>query len=225
MIKLENISKIYRSGRLEVCALNRIKLEMEKGEFISIMGPSGSGKSTLLQIIGCLDRPSSGSYFFEGKEVENLSENELAEIRNRKVGFVFQFFNLSPYLTVLRNLELPLIFGGIGSDKYRLRTAMKMLYLVGLPEKANFRANEISGGQQQKVAIARALINKPALLLADEPTGNLDTKSGERILGLLKELNEAGMSVIISTHDENIAKHSRRIIHLRDGEMIKDEKV
>ena len=225
MIKLENISKIYRSGRLEVCALNRIKLEMEKGEFISIMGPSGSGKSTLLQIIGCLDRPSSGSYFFEGKEVENLSENELAEIRNRKVGFVFQFFNLSPYLTVLRNLELPLIFGGIGSDKYRLRTAMKMLYLVGLPEKANFRANEISGGQQQKVAIARALINKPALLLADEPTGNLDTKSGERILGLLKELNEAGMSVIISTHDENIAKHSRRIIHLRDGEMIKDEKL
>ena len=225
MIKLENISKIYRSGRLEVCALNRIKLEMEKGEFISIMGPSGSGKSTLLQIIGCLDRPSSGSYFFEGKEVENLSENELAEIRNRKVGFVFQFFNLSPYLTVLRNLELPLIFGGIGSAKYRLRTAMKMLYLVGLPEKANFRANEISGGQQQKVAIARALINKPALLLADEPTGNLDTKSGERILGLLKELNEAGMSVIISTHDENIAKHSRRIIHLRDGEMIKDEKV
>jgi len=225
MIKLENISKIYRSGRLEVCALNRIKLEMEKGEFISVMGPSGSGKSTLLQIIGCLDRPTSGRFLFEGKEVDNLSENELAEIRNRKVGFVFQFFNLSPYLTVLRNLELPLIFGGIGSAKYRLRTAMKMLYLVGLPEKANFRANEISGGQQQKVAIARALINKPALLLADEPTGNLDTKSGERILGLLKELNEAGMSVIISTHDENIAKHSRRIIHLRDGEMIKDEKV
>jgi len=225
MIKLENISKIYRSGHLEVCALNRIKLEMEKGEFISIMGPSGSGKSTLLQIIGCLDRPSSGRFLFEGKEVENLSENELAEIRNRKVGFVFQFFNLSPHLTVLRNLELPLIFGGIGSDKYRLRTAMKMLYLVGLPEKANFRANEISGGQQQKVAIARALINKPALLLADEPTGNLDTKSGERILELLKELNESGMSVIISTHDENIAKHSRRIIHLRDGEMIKDEKV
>jgi len=223
MIKLENISKIYRSGHLEVCALNRIKLEMEKGEFISIMGPSGSGKSTLLQIIGCLDRPTSGRFLFEGKEVENLSENELAEIRNRKVGFVFQFFNLSPYLTVLRNLELPLIFGGIGSAKYRLRTAMKMLYLVGLPEKANFRANEISGGQQQKVAIARALINKPALLLADEPTGNLDTKSGERILELLKELNESGMSVVISTHDENIAKHSRRIIQLRDGEIVKDE--
>jgi len=223
MIKLENVSKIYRSGRWEVCALNRIKLEMARGEFISIMGPSGSGKSTLLQIVGCLDRPSAGKYFFEGKEVENLSEDELSEIRGQKVGFVFQFFNLSPYLTVLRNLELPLIFGGIGSGKYRIRTAMKMLYLVGLPEKARFRANEISGGEQQKVAIARALINRPALLLADEPTGNLDTKSGERIMALLKDLNESGMTVVISTHDEAIAKHSRRIIHLRDGEMVKDE--
>jgi len=223
MIKLENVSKIYRSGRWEVCALNRVKLEMARGEFISIMGPSGSGKSTLLQIVGCLDRPSAGKYFFEGKEVENLSEDELAEIRGQKVGFVFQFFNLSPYLTVLRNLELPLIFGGIGSSKYRIRTAMKMLYQVGLPEKARFRANEISGGEQQKVAIARALINRPALLLADEPTGNLDTKSGERIMALFKELNEAGMTVVISTHDEAIAKHTRRIIHLRDGEMVKDE--
>lgn len=223
MIKLENVSKIYRSGRWEVCALNRVKLEMARGEFISIMGPSGSGKSTLLQIVGCLDRPSAGKYFFEGKEVENLSEDELAEIRGQKVGFVFQFFNLSPYLTVLRNLELPLIFGGIGSSKYRIRTAMKMLYQVGLPEKARFRANEISGGEQQKVAIARALINRPALLLADEPTGNLDTKSGERIMALFKELNEEGVTVVISTHDEAIAKHTRRIIHLRDGEMVKDE--
>lgn len=223
MIKTENLGKIYRTGTLKVVALRNINLEIKKGEFVSVMGPSGSGKSTLLHILGCLDRPTSGRYFFEGREVERLSDDELAQIRSSKVGFVFQFFNLFPQVSVLRNLELPMIFAGLGTRKYRMRTAMKYLYEVGLPEKARFTPTEISGGQQQKVAIARALINRPTVLLTDEPTGNLDSKSGELIMSMLQKLNQRGVTILISTHDEKIASYTRRIIHIRDGRIESDE--
>lgn len=225
MIKLENISKIYRSGALEVVALRDFNLEISKGEFVSIVGPSGSGKSTLLNILGCLDRPTSGKYYFEGMTVENLSPDELAEIRSRKIGFIFQFFNLFPHVSVLRNIELPMIFAGIGKPKYRMRMAMKMLYEVGLPEKARFSPMEISGGQQQKVAIARALINKPSLLLADEPTGSIDSKSSEKIISFLKELNRRGATIILVTHDEEIAKEAKRIVAIYDGKKVRDERL
>jgi len=223
MIKLRGVSKIYRCGALEVRALREIDLEIKRGEFVSVIGPSGSGKSTLLHIIGCLDLPSAGEYLFDGNAVKNLSDDELSEMRSRKIGFVFQFFNLFPHSTVLRNLELPMIFAGLGSAKYRMRMAMKALYEVGIPEKARFTPTEISGGEQQKVAIARALINKPALLLADEPTGNLDSKSSEKIISILKELNYWGTTIILVTHDEKIAGQTKRIISLHDGEKIKDE--
>ena len=223
MIKLENITKIYRSGSLEVDALRGINFEIKRGEFVSIIGPSGSGKSTLLHILGCLDRPTSGKYFLEGMSVEKLADDELAEIRGRKIGFVFQFFNLFPHFSVLRNLELPMIFSGIGSPKSRMRLAMKMLYEVGLPEKARFSPTELSGGQQQKIALARALINKPSILLADEPTGNLDSKSSEKMISLLKELHQRGATIILVTHDEKIAAVTKRTLSLYDGKIAKDE--
>ena len=223
MIKLENIGKIYRTGTLEVVALREVNLEISKGEFIALIGPSGSGKSTLLHILGCLDRATSGHYFLEGKDVVKLSDDELAEVRGEKLGFVFQAFNLFPRKTVLRNLELPMVFAGRGTDKYRSRMAMKTLYEVGIPEKAQFTPMEISGGQQQKVAIARSLINKPALLLADEPTGNLDSKSGEKVMSILKDLNYWGTTIVLSTHDERIAMQTKRIITIFDGENVKDE--
>lgn len=223
MIKLQDINKIYRCGALEVFALQGLNLEIKRGEFIAIIGPSGSGKSTLLHIIGCLDRQTSGEYYFEEKKVENLADEDLAEIRSRKIGFVFQFFNLFPHLTVLRNLELPMVFAGIGSKNYRMRMATKMLYKIGLPEKARFTPTEISGGEQQKVAIARALVNNPSILLADEPTGNLDSKSGERIMSIIQDLNRRGATIILSTHDEHIARQAKRVITLFDGKKINDE--
>ncbi len=223
MIKIENITKIYRSGALEVEALRGISFEVKNGEFVSIVGPSGSGKSTLLHILGCLDRPTAGKYFLEEMAVENLSDDELAQIRGRRIGFIFQFFNLFPHVSVLRNLELPMIFAGIGSPKYRMRLAMKMLYEVGLPEKARFSPSELSGGQQQKIAVARALINRPSILLADEPTGNLDSKSSEKVISLLKELNERGATIILVTHDETVASVTRRKLSLYDGLIVKDE--
>jgi putative ABC transport system ATP-binding protein len=223
MIRLENIIKIYRCGALEVEALRGISFEVKDGEFISIVGPSGSGKSTLLHILGCLDRPTSGKYYLEDVTVENLSDDELAQIRGRKIGFVFQLFNLFPHVSVLRNLELPMIFSGIGSPKYRMRLAMKMLYEVGLPEKARFSPMELSGGQQQKVAVARALINRPSILLADEPTGNLDSKSSEKVISLLRELSERGATIIMVTHDEKVASVAKRKLSLHDGLIVKDE--
>jgi putative ABC transport system ATP-binding protein len=223
MIKLQNLSKIYVSGPLEVVALRDFNLEINKGEFVSIVGPSGSGKSTLLNILGCLDHPTSGGYFFEGMAVEKLSQDELAEIRSLKIGFVFQFFNLFPHMSVLRNLELPMIFAGIGTPKYRMRSAMKMLYEVGLPEKARFSPTELSGGQQQKIGIARALINRPSLLLADEPTGSIDSQSAERVLSILRELNHRGVTIILVTHNEEIARQAKRIVSIYDGKKIKDE--
>jgi putative ABC transport system ATP-binding protein len=223
MIKLQNLSKIYVSGPLEVVALRDFNLEINKGEFVSIVGPSGSGKSTLLNILGCLDHPTSGGYFFEGMAVEKLSQDELAEIRSLKIGFVFQFFNLFPHMSVLRNLELPMIFAGIGTPKYRMRSAMKMLYEVGLPEKARFSPTELSGGQQQKIGIARALINRPSLLLADEPTGSIDSQSAEKVLSLLKELNHRGATIILVTHDEGIARQAKRVVSIYDGKKVKDE--
>jgi putative ABC transport system ATP-binding protein len=208
---------------LEVEALRGISFEVKDGEFVSIVGPSGSGKSTLLHILGCLDRPTSGKYFLENMAVEQLSDEELAQIRGRKIGFVFQFFNLFPHVSVLRNLELPMIFAGIGSPKYRMRLAMKMLYEVGLPEKARFSPTELSGGQQQKIAVARALINRPSILLADEPTGNLDSKSSDKVISLLRELSERGATIILVTHDEKIAGVAKRKMSLYDGQIVKDE--
>jgi putative ABC transport system ATP-binding protein len=225
MIKLDKISKVYRSGPLEVVALRDISLEIRKKEFVSITGPSGAGKSTLLHILGCLDRPTSGKYIFEGRAVEKLSDDELAELRSRKIGFVFQFFGLFPHLSVLRNLELPMAFAGLGESKDRTKTAEKMLYEIGLPEKARFTPMEISGGQQQKVAIARGLINQPNVLFADEPTGNLDSVSSEKIISLLKNLNRQGVTIVLVTHEEKIARQANRIISVYDGKIVKDEKI
>jgi putative ABC transport system ATP-binding protein len=223
IIKLDNLSKVYRSGALEVAALRDINFEIKENEFVSIVGPSGAGKSTLLHILGCLDRPTSGNYFFEGKAVEKLSDDELAEIRSRKIGFVFQFFGLFPRVSVLRNLELPMTFAGIGSPQSRMRSAMDALNEIGLPDKARFTPMEISGGQQQKVAIARALINKPHILLADEPTGNLDSVSSKKIIALLKDLNQRGVTIVLVTHDEKIAQQAKRTIEVYDGKIARDE--
>jgi putative ABC transport system ATP-binding protein len=223
MIKLENIIKIYQAGPLKVEALRGVGLEIKKGEFVSIVGPSGAGKSTLLHILGCLDRPTSGKYIFGDQAVEKLSDDELAVIRSRKIGFVFQSFGLFPHVTVLRNLELPMAFGGIGTPKSRMRSAMEMLYEIGLPDKARFTPMEISGGQQQKVAIARALINKPDVLFADEPTGNLDSESSKKILAHLRDLNQRGVTIVLVTHDEHIAQQAKRIISVSDGKIIDDK--
>jgi len=192
------------------------------GEFIAIMGPSGSGKSTLMNVIGCLDRPTSGSYLFETRDVGSLSDDELALLRNRKIGFVFQTFNLLPRFTALKNVEVPLIYSGVSSRDRRER-AKPLLEQVGLADRMDHKPTELSGGQQQRVAIARALINNPPLLLADEPTGNLDSRSGEEILNILIDLNKRGVTVIIVTHDQNVAARCKRIINLKDGRIIRDE--
>jgi putative ABC transport system ATP-binding protein len=223
MIQMENLTKVYQMGDSEVRALNGASFSIEKGEMVAIMGPSGSGKSTLMSIVGCLDAATSGKYMLDGISVENMNENELAEIRGRKIGFVFQQFNLLARTSALENVMLPLTYAGV-TGKDRKEYAMKALERVGLQERMNHAPNELSGGQQQRVAIARALVNNPAIILADEPTGALDSKTGEEIMGLFQGLhNESGQTVILVTHDSFVAHHTNRIIKLSDGRVISDE--
>jgi putative ABC transport system ATP-binding protein len=219
MIEMKDISKVYRMGEVSLEALKEIRLKIEPGEFISIMGPSGSGKSTLLNIIGCLDTPTGGSYFLEGKNVAGLSFDHLSTIRNKQVGFVFQNFNLLPYATTYENVELPMLFNGKTGKKRRQRV-FELLEMVGLVDWQHHRPSELSGGQQQRVAIARALANDPSLILADEPTGNLDSKTGEEIMGLFVKLQQQGRTILMVTHDTHIASYSQRTINLLDGRII-----
>ncbi len=224
MIRLQDITKVYPMGNRELTVLKDISLTIEKGELVAIMGPSGSGKSTILNLIGCLDVPTSGSYYLEGREISRLSSRELAQIRGQKVGFVFQTFNLLPRLSALANVELGLRYAGNSDGKRAM--AMEALTKVGLSDRANHRPTELSGGEQQRVAIARALAKNPPLILADEPTGNLDSRSGEEIISILTSLHaEQGITVVMITHDANIAHHCERIIHIKDGQLEKDEKV
>ncbi|UCC90503.1 MAG: ABC transporter ATP-binding protein [Dehalococcoidia bacterium] len=217
MIELENITKVYRMGKVEVPALRGISLSIAKGEMVAIIGASGSGKSTLLNIIGCLDRPTSGGYLFDGADVSQLNDNRLAGMRNKKFGFVFQEYNLLSRATALSNVELPLIYGGGGN---RNKRAMEALEKVGLGARAKHKPTELSGGEQQRVAIARALVNNPALILADEPTGNLDSKTSAEIMSIFRQLNQEGITVVVVTHEADIASQSQRIIRLHDGEII-----
>jgi len=210
-------------GKVEIPALQGISLGVESGEFVSIMGPSGCGKSTLMHIIGCLDRPTSGHVQLEEIDVDELDDNSLAEIRNKKVGFVFQTFNLLPKLNAVENVELPMIYSGMGFEERR-KKSLELLEIVGLKGRAGHKPSELSGGESQRVAIARALVNNPSIVLADEPTGNLDSKSGEEIIHLFMELNNRGITMIIVTHDQEIANHSKRIVRLKDGLVISDEK-
>lgn len=224
MIKLEGLYKTYKIGTIEVEALKDVNLIIDNEEFVSIMGPSGSGKSTLMNVLGCLDRPTKGKYSLNGVSVEGLNEMELAAIRNKKIGFVFQSFNLLSRTTALKNVELPMVYAGV-SAKERRKNALEALEKVGLAERVNHKPNELSGGQKQRVAIARALVNNPAIILADEPTGNLDTKSGEEIMGIFQNLNREGVTIILVTHEDDIAQHSKRIVYFRDGNLIEDRPV
>ncbi|MCE4566841.1 ABC transporter ATP-binding protein [Maribellus sp. CM-23] len=221
MIEIENIVKNYRVGTQVVRALRSVSLDIYKGEYVAIMGASGSGKSTLMNILGCLDTPSSGKYVLNGKDVSRLTDDSLAEIRNSEIGFVFQVFNLLPRNTALENVMLPLVYAGIKKAE-RKQMAEKTLTEVGLEDRMEHRPNELSGGQRQRVAIARALINKPALLLADEPTGNLDSKISEEIMKLFADIHRKGNTLVMVTHEEDIAKHAHRIIRLKDGEIESD---
>ncbi|MEJ2636109.1 MAG: ABC transporter ATP-binding protein [Calditrichia bacterium] len=216
MIKMENIWRVYDTGKIKVEALRGINLNIKEGEFVAIMGPSGSGKSTLMHIVGCLDTPSSGYYSLDGTVIQEVDDNQLADIRNQKVGFVFQNFNLLTYASAYENVELPLIFSGVSAAE-RHRRVTDLLKRVGLADRMDHRPNELSGGQQQRVAIARALVNNPRIILADEPTGNLDSQSGEEIIELFNELWRQGNTIVMITHDPNISNHCERIIRLKDG--------
>jgi putative ABC transport system ATP-binding protein len=220
-LSLEDVVKIYRMGSSKVYALHGVSLEIAENEYVAIMGPSGSGKSTLMNMIGCLDVPTSGSYFLDGEPVSDKDEDELADIRNRKIGFVFQTFNLVPRSTVYHNVELPLVYGGV-SRAERRRLTEQAIERVGLTDRMHHKPNELSGGQRQRVAIARALVFNPSIILADEPTGNLDSKTGKEIMGMLDDLHDGGHTIILVTHEDDIAMHAERIIHLKDGKIASD---
>jgi putative ABC transport system ATP-binding protein len=224
IIEIKDLTRHYKMGQTIVKALNGVTFDVEENEYIAIMGPSGSGKSTLMNMIGCLDTPTSGEYILNGHRVSELDDSELAHVRNREIGFVFQTFNLLPRTDCLNNVELPLIYSGMKSSE-RKKRAISTLEKVGLGDRLDHKPNELSGGQRQRVAIARALVNDPSILLADEPTGNLDTKTGEEIMLLFEELYRAGNTIILVTHENDIAKHARRIVRLRDGLIETDEKV
>lgn len=216
VIAIDGVTKLYKMGEETIHALRGVSMEIRRNEYLAIMGPSGSGKSTLMNMLGCLDTPTSGRYDFTGKNVATMSDDELAEIRNREIGFVFQTFNLLPRSNALHNVELPLIYAGIGRTE-RLNRAQAALEAVGLGDRMHHRPNELSGGQRQRVAIARALVTRPSIILADEPTGNLDSKTGVEIMALFDQLYEQGNTIIVVTHEEDIAQHARRIVRLRDG--------
>jgi len=222
LIGLKDIYKIYNVGGEEVRALDGVDLKINNNEYRAIMGPSGSGKSTMMNMIGCLDSPSSGLYEFEGEKVHVMNDSQLASIRNRKIGFVFQTFNLLPKASALHNVEIPLVYANIKKEK-RLKMASNALISVGLEDRMHHRPNELSGGQRQRVAIARALVNNPSIILADEPTGNLDSKSGHEIMKIFDDLHRNGNTIILVTHEDDIAKHSNRIVRLLDGKIVKDE--
>jgi putative ABC transport system ATP-binding protein len=224
VIKTEELAKVYEMGSEQVHALRSINVEIRKGEYVAIMGPSGSGKSTLMNLIGCLDSPTSGRYWLAGRLVSDLDDDELAYIRNKEIGFVFQTFNLLPRATALHNVELPLIYNGTPAVE-RLERAKQALEKVDLTERMNHKPNELSGGQRQRVAIARALVNSPSIVLADEPTGNLDSKTGDEIMTLFETLHSQGNTIIVVTHENDIAQHARRIIHIRDGKVFSDQAV
>jgi len=220
VIEIENVTKVYQMGDVQVHALNGVTLKIERGEMVAIIGPSGSGKSTLMNIIGCLDTPTAGKYILDGVDVSELSDDEQAAIRNKRIGFVFQSFNLLPRTTALDNVELPMVYAGTPN---RRQKALDALAKVGLQDRVHHRPNELSGGQQQRVAIARSLVNEPSIILADEPTGNLDSKSGVEIMGIFKELNrEHGMTVILVTHDTGVASQAQRLIRVRDGIIVNE---
>ena len=221
LIETKDLWKTYTMGDEEIHALRGVSIQIEKGEYVAIMGPSGSGKSTLMNLIGCLDTPSKGTYLLNGKEVSTMNDNELARIRNEEIGFVFQTFNLLPRATALHNVELPLVYAGI-SSKDRLDRAKAALEKVELGQRMNHKPNELSGGQRQRVAIARALVNNPSILLADEPTGNLDSKTGVEIMALFARLHEAGNTIVLVTHEADVAAHAKRQILIRDGQVEKD---
>ena len=222
MLEIKKIKKIYQMGKMKVEALRGISFYIDKGEFVAIMGPSGSGKSTLMHIIGCLDQPTEGNFIIGGKDVSKLNDDRLAEIRNKRIGFIFQQFNLLSRTSILHNVEIPLIYAGVKA-KQRRGLAKQALENVGLGDRVKHKPNEISGGEKQRAAIARALVNNPLIILADEPTGNLDTKTGEEIMKIFYKLHQQGNTVIMVTHELEIARHARRIIHLRDGLIEKDE--
>jgi putative ABC transport system ATP-binding protein len=224
LIRLQKISRRYQMGAETVHALREVSLEIERGEYVAIMGPSGSGKSTLMNLIGCLDSPTSGTYELNGMDVSQMDDNQLADVRNREIGFVFQTFNLLARSNAFHNVELPLIYSGVGAEE-RKRVALEALAQVGLADRVNHKPTELSGGQRQRVAVARALVNKPSILLADEPTGNLDSKTGTEIMALFEELARGGNTIILVTHEEEIARHARRILRIRDGLIASDEKV
>lgn len=224
VIEIKDLTRVYQMGKTEVRALNGVSFDVDKNEYIAIMGPSGSGKSTMMNMIGCLDTPTSGTYILNGHNVNELDDSELAQVRNSEIGFVFQTFNLLPRTDCLNNVELPLIYAGMKHSE-RKKQATETLQKVGLGDRLDHKPNELSGGQRQRVAIARALVNNPSILLADEPTGNLDTKTGEEIMMLFEELHRAGNTIILVTHENDIANHARRIVRLRDGVVESDEPV
>ena len=219
---IDNLVKTYVMGAAEVHALRGVSLRIDRNEYVAIMGPSGSGKSTLMNMIGCLDTPTSGSYLLEGRSVREMSDRQLAEVRNKRIGFVFQTFNLLPRATVLANVELPLVYGGVGKAERRKRAA-EAIAMVGLSDRIHHQPNELSGGQRQRVAMARALVGNPSIILADEPTGNLDSATGEEIMSVIDELHARGQTVIVVTHEDHVAAHARRVIRLRDGMIEQDE--